>query len=149
MEFHNGTPLNAAAVVSTLDAIARRQTHPRGLDPGTAKATADDVVEVNLTMDNTRLPEQLTNPSMAVVAPGTRPAGGDSPEDTPIGTGPFAFVSYAKGTDLKMKANDKYWNGAPELRSLTFRFSPERDASRLLATRQVDIAGMVAYRNLA
>lgn len=149
VEFHNGTPFNAAAVVSTLEDIARRQSRPRGLDPGTARATADDVVEVNLSTDNTRLPEQLANPSLAVVAPGTRPAGGDAPETTPTGTGPFAFVSYAKGVELKVKANDKYWHGAPQLRSLAFRFGPERDASRLLATRQVEITGMIAYRNLS
>ena len=149
VEFHNGTPLDAAAVVSSLEGIARRQTRPRGLDPGTAKATADDVVEVNLTMDNARLPEQLASPTMAVIAPGTRPGVGDTPENTPTGTGPFAFVSYAKGAELKMRPNEKYWGGATELRSLAFRFSPERDASRLLATRQVEIAGMVAYRNLA
>ncbi|MDQ4071171.1 MAG: ABC transporter substrate-binding protein [Actinomycetota bacterium] len=147
--FHNGAPLNAEAVVSTFETIARRQNRPRGLDPGTARATADDVVEVNLTDDNTRLPEQLTNPSMAVVAPGTRPGAGDTPETTPTGTGPFAFEAYSKGAELKMRANERYWGGAPELRSLTFRFGPDRDVSRLLATRQVEIAGMVGYRSLA
>jgi peptide/nickel transport system substrate-binding protein len=147
--FHNGAPFNAQAAVNALDTIARRQTKPRGLDQGTAKAVADDVVEVNLTADNTRLPEQLANPSMGVTAPDTRPGSGESPETTPTGTGPFAFVSYNKGTELKMKANDKHWNGAPELKTLTFRFGPERDASRLLATRQVEVAGMVSYGALA
>ncbi len=147
--FHNGTLFNAAAVVAAFDGFSARQNRPRGLDQGTAKATADDVVEVNLTADNTRLPEQLANPNMAIVAPGTRPGTGDSPETTPTGTGPFRFVSYVKGADLKTAANDRYWDGAPEVRSLTFRFSSERDASRLLATRQVEIAGMVAYANLA
>jgi ABC-type transport system substrate-binding protein len=71
--FHDGTPFNAEAAVRTFETIAARQTRPRGLDPGTARATADDVVEVNLTADNARLPEQLTSPTMAVVAPGTRP----------------------------------------------------------------------------
>jgi len=147
--FHNGAPFDAEAVVAHLEAVARRQTHPRGLDPGTAKATAPDVVEINLTTDNTRLPEQLANPGLAVTAPGTRPGAGDTPETTPVGTGPFVFVSYTKGADLKLKANDKYWAGAPQLRNLTFRFGPERDASRLLATRQVEVVGMVAYSNLA
>ena len=149
VKFHNGTPFNAEAAVSAFETIARRATRPRGLDPGTARATADDVVEVNLTADNTRLPEQLASPSMAVIAPGTRPGSGDTPETTPVGTGPFRFVSYTKGTELRMAVNDTYWNGVSELRSLTLRVSPERDASRLLATRQVEIAGMVAYRNLA
>ncbi|HEV2759180.1 MAG TPA: ABC transporter substrate-binding protein [Acidimicrobiales bacterium] len=149
VSFHNGTPFNAQAVVAAIESFSSRQTRPRGLDAGTARATADDVVEINLTTDNARLAEQLANPSMAIVAPGTRPGAGDSPETTPTGTGAFTFVSYAKGTDLKMAANDKYWDGPPEARSLTFRFGPERDASRLLATRQVEIAGMVAYANLA
>lgn len=147
--FHNGTPFNAEAVVTAVEGFSTRQIRPRGLDRGTAKAIADDVVEINLTIENARLPEQLANPNMAIVAPGTRPGIGDTPETTPTGTGPFSFVSYNKGTELKMKANDRHWNGAPELRTLTFRFSPERDASRLLATRQVEIAGMVAYANLA
>lgn len=147
--FHNGTPFNAGAVVSNFESFARRQTRPRGLDPGTAKAVADDVVEVDLTADNARLPEQLASPNMALIAPGTRPAGGDSAENTPVGTGPFTFVSYTKGAELKMKANDKYWNGPPQLRTLTFRFGPEKDASRLLAVRQVEIVGMVAHTNLS
>ncbi len=147
--FHNGSPLNAEAVVSSLETIAARQTRPRGLDPGTAKATAEHAVEINLTADNTRLPEQLANPTMAIIASGTRPGAGESPETTPTGTGPFSFLSYTKGTELKMKSNETYWDGAPELATLAFRFGPEKDASRLLATRQVEIAGMVAYANLA
>jgi peptide/nickel transport system substrate-binding protein len=147
--FHNGAPFDSDAVVTNLEAIARRQTRPRGLDPGTAKATAPDVVEVDLTQDNTRLPEQLATPTMVMIAPGTRPGAGDTPETTPVGTGPFAFVSYTKGTELKMKANDKYWGGAPQLKNLLFKFGPERDASRLLATRQVEVVGNIAYANMA
>jgi ABC-type transport system substrate-binding protein len=147
--FHNGAPFDAAAVVTNLESIATRQNRPRGLDPGTAKATAPDVVEVDLTQDNTRLPEQLANPGFVMIAPNTKPGAGDAPETTPTGTGPFVFVSYTHGTELKMKANEKYWGGPPQLRSLTFRFSAEIDASRLLATRQVEIAGNVAYANLA
>jgi peptide/nickel transport system substrate-binding protein len=147
--FHNDAPFDSDAVVTNLEAIARRQTRPRGLDPGTAKATAPDVVEVNLTQDNTRLPEQLANPGFVMIAPNTRPGAGDTPETTATGTGPFAFVSYTKGSELKMKGYDKYWGGAPQLRTLTFRFGPERDASRLLATRQVEVVGMISYSNLA
>jgi peptide/nickel transport system substrate-binding protein len=147
--FHNGTPFNAEAVVGAFETFAGRQTRPRGLDRGVAKATAPDVVELNLTTDNARLAEQLASPTFAIIAPGTRPGAGDTPETTPTGTGPFSFVSYLKGSELKMKANDTYWDGPTELNSLTFRFGPERDASRLLATRQVEIAGMVSAENLA
>jgi peptide/nickel transport system substrate-binding protein len=149
VSFHNGSPLNAEAIVAAFDGFAARQTRPRGLDRGVARATAPDVVEVNLPVDNARLAEQLAAPNMAIAAPGTRPGAGDTPETTPTGTGPFIFVSYLKGSELKMKANETYWDGPTELKSLTFRFGPERDVSRLLATRQVEIAGMVGYGNLA
>ncbi|HEX3620688.1 MAG TPA: ABC transporter substrate-binding protein [Acidimicrobiales bacterium] len=149
VSFHNGAPFDSDAVVTNLEAIAHRQTRPRGLDPGTAKATAPDVVEVDLTQDNTLLPEQLANPGYLMIAPGTRAGAGDTPETTPTGTGPFVFVSYTHGTELKMKANPKYWGGAPQLNNLLFRFGPEKDASRLLATRQVEIVGNIAYANMA
>lgn len=147
--FHNGAPFDANAVVANLETIAKRQTRPRGLDPGTSKTIAPDEVEVDLTQDNTRLPEQLANPGMVMIAPGTRPGAGDTPETTPVGTGPFVFVSYTHGTELKMKANDKYWGGPPQLKNLLFRFGPEKDASRLLATRQVEVVGNIAYANMA
>ena len=86
---------------------------------------------------------------MVMMAPGTRAGSGDTPETTPVGTGPFVFVSYTHGTELKMKANDKYWGGAPQLKNLLFRFGPEKDASRLLATRQVEVVGNIAYANMA
>ncbi|MGI8983400.1 MAG: ABC transporter substrate-binding protein [Acidimicrobiales bacterium] len=147
--FHNGAPFDAEAVAAALESFAGRNTRPRGLDKGAAKAAGPGVVEVNLTADNARLAEQLASPNMAIVAPGTSPGGGDTPESTPTGTGPFTFVSYSKGTDLKMKANEAYWGGVTELKTLTFRFGPESDVSRLLATRQVEIAGMVGYSDLA
>lgn len=138
--FHNGAKLDAAAVVATLETIAHRQAHPRGLDPGTAKANGD-VVEVNLTMANGRLAEQLANPSMAIVAPGTEAGPGTDPSLTPTGTGPFKFKSYQPNVNLVAEAYDGYWGDKPQLKTLTFRFGAETDAGRLLATRGVEIAG--------
>lgn len=147
VKFHNGAPLDAAAVVSTFETIAKRQNRPRGLDPGVARANGD-VIEVNLTAPNGRLPEQLAAPSMAIVAPGTQPGNGADPSVTPTGTGPFRFKSYQANTSLVVEANPDYWGPKPQLRSITFRFGPEADAGRLLATRQVDMAGQVPYNLL-
>jgi peptide/nickel transport system substrate-binding protein len=142
--FHNGARLDGQAVVETLETIARRQTRPRGLDPGTAKANGD-TVEINLSMPNARLAEQLASPTMGIVAPGTQPGAGTDPATTPTGTGPFRFDSYQPGTQLVVKGNEGYWGGKPQLRSITFRFGPERDAGRLLATRQADLVGQVPF----
>ncbi|HVL29034.1 MAG TPA: ABC transporter substrate-binding protein [Acidimicrobiales bacterium] len=145
--FHNGARLDAAAVAGTLETIARRQNRPRGLDPGTARANGD-VVEITLTAPNTRLAEQLANPSMGIQAPGTTAGGGGEEADTPTGTGPFRFESYAPGSNLVVKAYEGYWGNKPQLTTITFRFGPERDAGRLLATRQVELVGHVPYEFL-
>lgn len=145
--FHNGARLDAAAVVATLETIAARANRPRGLDPGTARANGE-VVELTLTAPNARLAEQLANPSMGIQAPGTSAGAGGDPAETPTGTGPFRFENYNPGANLVVKAYENYWGTKAQLSSLTFRFGPERDAGRLLATRQVELVGHVPFEFL-
>ncbi|HWB71691.1 MAG TPA: ABC transporter substrate-binding protein [Egibacteraceae bacterium] len=142
VRFHNGAALDAAAAVAMLDAVAARQTHPRGLEPGSARAASAHVVEVALSAPNLRLPEQLANPSMGIQAPGTRAGAGADPASTPTGTGPFRFGSYTPGARLVVHANPDYWGRPPALRSITFRFVvDEQQAARLLAAGEVDAVG--------
>ncbi len=161
VRFHDGMPLTAEAVVDTLQGVAagfvnselenvaRRQSLPRGLGPESARAEGEHVVLVDLGEPNLRLAEQLANPSMAVVAPGTTAGNGSDPAQTPTGTGPFRFDSYTPGGELRVVANDDYWDGRAQLTSITFRFGPEDDASRLLATRQVELVGLITPSALA
>lgn len=161
VRFHDGTPFVAAAAVdalrkvaggfenSELENVARRQSLPRGLGPESASAEGDHVVLVELGEPNLRLAEQLAHPSMAIPAPGTRAGDGATPAETPTGTGPFRFVSYTPDTELRVAANVEHWDGPPELASMTFRFGPDDDASRLLATRQVDLVGLIPASALA
>lgn len=159
--FHDGTPLRADAVVETLrraaggflnselENVARRQSRPRGLEPESASADGDLAVVVALSIPNLRLAEQLADPRMAVQAPQTMAGDGSTPARTPTGTGPFRFVSYTPGAELRVVANADHWDGPPELDSITFRFGPDEDASRLLATRQVDAVGLIRPQALA
>jgi peptide/nickel transport system substrate-binding protein len=43
----------------------------------------------------------------------------------PIGTGPFAFVSQKSGDSIVLKANPRYWGGAPKVPGVTFEFITE------------------------
>lgn len=147
--FHDGTPFDASAVVATLDRLALRQTPPRGLSPGSARAVGPLVVEVHLTVPNLRLAEQLTNPALAVQRPGTEAGAGGEPSRIPTGTGPFRFTSYTPGSELRVTVNENYWGRRPRLASIVFRFGSAADASRLLAVRQVDAVGLVPFDSLA
>lgn len=141
--FHDGTTLDAGAVVDTLETVSRRQNRPRGLEPGGTTAVDERTVEVALSSPNLRLPEQLTDPSTAIRAPGTVAGPGAQAGDTPTGTGPFRFVSYTPGRELVVEAYEDYWGGRAQLDSITFLFGPPEDASRRLATREALAVGHV------
>src|SRR6056297_2647035 len=50
----------------------------------------------------------------------------------PIGTGPYVFEEWVKGSYLKMNANENYWEGEPEVQNAELR--PITEASTRLAT---------------
>jgi peptide/nickel transport system substrate-binding protein len=58
----------------------------------------------------------------------------------PIGTGPYKFVEWVKGSYLKLEANEDYWGGAPPIKYAEFRPIVE-PATRLAAieTGEVDV----------
>lgn len=155
VQFHDGTALTAAAVVESLqrvtggtenargEQVALRTTRPRGLEADSATAVDELVVEIALSQPNLRLAEQFANPRLAVLAPGTEAGDGSTPALTPTGTGPFRFAAYRPGVELEVRAHADYWDGAPELEAIMFRFGPARDASRLLATGAVDAVGYI------
>lgn len=145
VRFHNGAAFDAAAVVAMLDAVAARQTHPRGLEAGSARPADSHIVEVALSAPNLRLPDELANPNTGVQAPGTRAGAGGDPPSTPTGTGPFRFGSYSPGARLVVHANPDYWGRPPALRSITFRLNvEEQEAAQLLAAGEVDAVGRLS-----
>jgi peptide/nickel transport system substrate-binding protein len=62
----------------------------------------------------------------------------------PVGTGPFRFVDYKPKVSLSLERNPDYWDGAPKLERLVYRYitEPSTQASELLAGR-IDIAANV------
>jgi peptide/nickel transport system substrate-binding protein len=134
VEFHDGAPFTAEAVKYTFDRIARTGGGTPGFEKGGTKVIDDYTVEVTPQFENRRLVEQLVHPSYSIIAPGS------SPEKKPIGTGPFRFVSYTRKEEIVVEANESYWDGAPKLDKITFRFLPEPNARRLaLEAGEVDL----------
>ena len=147
VKFHDGEPFNADAVVFTFD----RLLGPEGAKgPQQANyASIEKVVKVddytvNFVM-KTKDPviiTKLAGYGAMIVPPQYLTDKGDAYFDAhPVGTGPFKFVEYAKDDHLALEANTDYWNGAPKLDKVTYRFIPE-PATRLaeLQTGHVDVA---------
>jgi peptide/nickel transport system substrate-binding protein len=48
--------------------------------------------------------------------------GAEGFEAAPIGTGPYMVEKYERNAFVRLKANENYWGGAPEFKSVTIKF---------------------------
>src|SRR6266705_777907 len=141
VRMHDGTTLTAAAVVWTMQRIARAGGGPMGIGKASARVIDDTTLDITPTRPARRLVEQLANPDWSIMAPGPDSA------PRPVGTGPFRFVEYARGDHLTVERFDEYWGDRARLRRLTFRFLPDANA-RLLADIAVATSPVGGYEAL-
>lgn len=141
--FHDGSPFNSEAV---------KFSYERLQDPavgGTSQAAA--VVESIETPDDHTVVFKLTEPSGSFIADAAQPGksaiispnavGDDGTIDTPIGTGPYTFDSYAVNDQFVTSRFDDYWGGATNLSGVIVRIVPDRTArTSALASGEIQMA---------
>ncbi|WP_454086153.1 ABC transporter substrate-binding protein [Georgenia sp. Marseille-Q6866] len=152
--FHDGTPLDAAAVVTNFEHLQDPEYSPTGsflLRNLEGIETPDEhTVVLSLAQRDTHLLDLLAGVGSAPLSPASfetdsLQAGG--PELA--GTGPFSLAEYTRGQDLELERFTDYdWapeqlathDGAAYLDAVTFRFLPEA-ATRTgaLSSEQVDV----------
>jgi peptide/nickel transport system substrate-binding protein len=120
------------------------------------EATDDSTVVINLTKPSSAILGALSLSNFSIASPkaleeygandGTvdedgvfQPTGTFGTEH-PIGTGPFKFDSWERGTRLTLVRNDDYWGEPAQLDSLVFTPIPD-NAARLQALQAGDIQG--------
>jgi len=71
----------------------------------------------------------------------------------PIGTGPFAFVRWLRGDRIVLRANPRYFRGAPAIKELTIAVIPDdQTTTAQLRSHEADLAidtSAAVYRDLA
>lgn len=151
--FHDGSTLDAKDVAATFDKL---------LDPKSAAtiasdyamvasvtATGVDTVTIRLKYAYAPFLHKLT----LGIVPSERLADDvrldESPLNTrPVGTGPFKLAQWRKGDRLVMAANERYWDGRPNLDQVTIVFVPD-DNTRAQRMRNGDFDGTVLPPALA
>jgi len=144
--FHDGTPFNAEAVKYNLERV---------LDPKTAsarrsvlamiksvEAVNDHTVRIVTDYPCGSFLYQLAHPVAAMVSPAAAAKWGVKEFGLhPCGTGPLKFVKWEPAEYLEFTAFDRYFEGAPRFRNLTYKIVPE-DSTRalLLESGQLDVA---------
>lgn len=134
--FHDGEPFDATSAKFTLDrARAADSVNPQKSFFATIKsvdAPNPQTLVVTLSKPTGSLLYWLAWPASVMVAP--KAAATD--KTTPIGTGPFKFVSWTPGDHLVLARNPAYWNKAVavKLDTVTFRFIPDAQAEAAALT---------------
>ncbi len=149
VQFHDGTPLDAQAVKTVFDQylIAPSSNLAATLAEVTSVDVVDDLtVRYNLEETNAAFPDVLTGAAGWVFSPTAAAAAGPDAGANPVGTGPFAFVSWQRDSELVVEKNENYWQeGLPYLDEVTFRPIPDED-TRLASLQSGDIDAMQSLR---
>ncbi|WP_425292688.1 ABC transporter substrate-binding protein [Agrobacterium larrymoorei] len=137
VKFHDGEAFNSAVAKASLE----RARGDGSVNPQKRFFASIDTIE---TPDANTLLLKLKQPAgsllywlgwPASVMVGTKSA--ENNKTTPIGTGPFKFVSWAKGDKVELTRNPDYWNKDANvaLEKATFRFitDPQAQAAALKA----------------
>ncbi|WP_305091373.1 ABC transporter substrate-binding protein [Prescottella sp. R16] len=142
--FSDGTPLNADAVVASIDRYNQRRGANSQLFQQMVKSTeATDASTVVFTLNQPwrTFPAMLAYGHGMIVAPSSQQ--GD--KFTPIGAGPFTVTSLRPQQELQLAARPDYWGGAPNLAGLKFvAITGEQPKVDALKTEGVD---MIFLRN--
>ncbi|CAH2602694.1 ABC transporter substrate-binding protein [Rhodovastum atsumiense] len=146
VRWHDGRPFTSADVAFSIELL--RKVHPRGR--GTfANVTAIETPDAATAVLRLSRPAPYLIKALAAsespivprhIYEGTDPAANPN-GNAPVGTGPFRFKEWVRGSHILYERNPDYWvPGLPKLDQLVVRFIPDA-ASRSIAfeTGAVDI----------
>jgi peptide/nickel transport system substrate-binding protein len=154
VRFHDGTPLDAHAVVFSLER-QRDEAHPfhrpdrTGLEFSYAemlknirRVEATGPLTVRITVDRNYAPFEATMAmvSVAVISPRALAAWREEYYRHPVGTGPFRFAEWQDGR-IVLERNPDYWGTPPAIDRLVFRAIPDgRQRLIELESGAIDVA---------
>ncbi|MFP4643098.1 MAG: ABC transporter substrate-binding protein [Spirochaetales bacterium] len=149
VEFHNGEPFNAEAVVYSWE---RGQRSELSYSDRWARADSVEAIDEYTVRVTTEEPDALLLGIMAqhwnMVPPEyTEEVGDDEFGRAPVGTGPFEFVEWVREDRIVMEANEDYWReGLPRVDEVVYVPIPEA-STRMAAiqTGEVDIVNRLDF----
>lgn len=149
--FHDGTPFDAAAVKANLDRIVDPATQSTNalsiLGPYESSEVVDPTtVTVTWSRPFAAALISMANTSLSMSSPTAAAAG--TLGEAPVGTGPFKFVEWRRGEELRLERNDDYTSirpdltnqGAARFKDLTLQYVGNvTTRANLVQTGQVDM----------
>jgi peptide/nickel transport system substrate-binding protein len=135
VKFHDGRPLTSRDVKWTLDSLLTGKIHSiktaayRFVDH--LDAPDDFTVVFHMKEPDAALLWNLSDGAIGIVPYGS----GDEISRSPIGSGPFKFVSAETDKEVVIERNDDYWGDKPKLARVRFAIVPD-ETTRALELRK-------------
>ncbi len=149
VKFHSGAPFNAEAVKLSFDRLLggkfKRSSFFR---PAIKEVRIIDEFTVAFDMKQPFGPflNNLAHTAGLIIDPtyAADPVKAAKMKRNPSGTGPFKFAEWEAGDFVRLEANKDYWQGAPKLKNVVYKFVPEA-ASRamMVETGEAQVAQSV------
>ncbi len=142
--FHNGEPFNAHAVKFSLEKYINPATGYPGIgfvgSISRAEIVDDYTVDIITLFPDGLLLNRLAAFVLIVPVDYYSRVGDAGFAAHPIGTGPFAFENWEKGSRISLKKNPSHWQrGHLKLDRLEFYFVPVDKQVRMLLTNKLDL----------
>ena len=151
VKFHDGSDFTSEDVVASYDYAREPGSSYNSRFTSVESVEAVDDYTVVIHMKN-KYPLLLTDLAMVCIS-NKENIEGKTPEEvgsSVIGTGRYKLVEHVKEDHIDMVANEEYWGGAPEIKSVRFR--PISNAATRTATMlsgELDVMGGVSVQDVA
>jgi peptide/nickel transport system substrate-binding protein len=148
--FHDGTDLDAEAVVRSLTTAATASPKPRILDgvEVTVKAQGTDTVTVTTADEDPLVPQRLSSPQLSVLA--AKAYTGKTVNPLGAGTGPFELTKVNSTSSASLDRYDDYWGEKAKAPGIDAKFVPDGTArAAALRSGEADIVEAVPVSQAA
>jgi peptide/nickel transport system substrate-binding protein len=141
VKFHNGESFNADAVDFTLETYNSSTGEGRAYYQYVDHTVVIDdyTIDIVTKKPNAVVPETLS--LMYVLPPKYYDEVGQASfSQNPIGTGPFRFIKWDAGIEIRVQRNTNYWRGIPQIEGVVFKQAGEASTRvAFLLTGEADI----------
>lgn len=145
--FQDGEDVDAEAVIASLERAASGADSiwsGRLADVASYEAPDEDTVVITLNSPNAGFLAGLA--SIAILAPGSF----DDAGSTPVGSGPYSFVSWTANDSIVLERFDDYFGEAPASRTITYKpIADQQVALNSLYSGDIDIISSVSAATAA
>lgn len=153
VKFHDETPFDAAAVVEHFKRLMDPKLRYRWAADlaGIASIEATGPLEVTIRMKApaAHFLAVLADTSGMVVSPTAVKKHGEAYNNNPVGTGPFVFKEWRRGSQVVFTRNTAYWKGPVHLDEVVLRPMPDTDTRiASLKAGNLDIAMNAAAKDV-